>query len=430
MTLVGLDIDATRARAVSGPPAEAPLPLRLAEPNTELALALDLQGRVPVVGRAAWTLCRRLPDCACLDFLPHLGTPRLWRCGRHRLDAAKAMTLVLEQLARGLNRPDGVAAALPAYLSGDQVITLTRLADKARCRLAVTAPTPLAAALGAHDYLPWSGQALVLDVDGHALTWSALLLTDDSARLLATKSLPALGRAIWLGRLLDGVAGRCVRLSRRDPRESAEAEQYLYEQLLQLLDSPPVTGDSIELVVQSAQWYQRLMFSAADFHAFCAPLAQQAVAALKALLLATAAHGPAGVVLLTAAAGSLPGLTAALGAVLEQAPPEPPVQDDEEDFGQGLLPDEPSSGALHVLPADAVARGAHELAARVQQGKLRPGPLQGVPLPAARQASPPRLHTSQDAVSNRQRIPFPGGTTAGTNPAPPQPRRRTRPHDE
>src|SRR5271165_7112632 len=102
MTLVGLDIDATRARAVSGPAARAPMPLRLAEPHAALPLALSLQGRQATVGGAALALCRRLPDCACLDFLPHLGSPRVWRYRRHCLDAARALGLVLDHLGRYL----------------------------------------------------------------------------------------------------------------------------------------------------------------------------------------------------------------------------------------------------------------------------------------------------------------------------------------
>jgi hypothetical protein len=421
MTLVGLDIDSTRARAVSGPMAQMPLPVRLAEPNAELALALSLEGRQPVVGRAAWTLCRRLPDSACLDFLPYLDGTRVWRRGRHRLDASRALGLVLEHLARSLGRSQAVAAALPAYLTGDQVTALVRLADKARLRLNATTPTPLAAALGAHELLPWSGQALILDVDGHALTWSAVLLSDDSARLLASRSFRNLGRDVWLARLLDGVAGRCVRLSRRDPRESADAEQYLYEQLLQLVEVPPAAGQSAELVVQSAQWYQRLAFSPSDFVNFCDPLTRMVIGEMQAILAATAAHGPVGALLVTAPASSLPGVLAALQAVMHR--PETAPAGDEEDFGEGLLQEEPrAAGGVFVLAADAVARGAHDLAGRAQRGEVRGGALEAVPLPPTRGTAAPKLHTTtqDDSPRSRTRIPFPSGDSArGMEPAPP-----------
>jgi hypothetical protein len=431
MTLVGLDVDATRARAVSGPAAQAPQVLRLAEPHGELVLALDLQGRQPVLGRAALGVCRRLPDCACVDFLPHLGGPRQWRAGRHRLDAERALALVLDHLARGLGKVQTIAAAVPAYLSTDQVAALARLADKAHCRLSATAPTPLAAALGAHEYLPWSGQVLVLDVDGHALTWSALMVADDSARLLASQSWRHLGRGAWLSRLLDGVADRCVRLSRRDPRESAEAEQYLYDQLLPLVEGPPGKHPT-ELVLQSAQWYQRFSIAPGDFAAFCAPLAYQVVVEMKALLALTGVQGPLGAVLLAAPAAGLPGLTAALQAVLCQ--PAGEAAGDAEDLGAGLLPDEPLAvGGVHVLPADAVARGAHELAACVQRGQLRAGVRGAVPLPVVRRTIPPRLHAPDD--SRRTRLPFrgdgvPGDSSASAAAPLPAPRRRPRPHEE
>jgi hypothetical protein len=265
---------------------------------------------------------------------------------------------------------------------------------------------------------------LVLDVDGHALTWSALLLSDDSARMLATQSYRPLGRGAWLGRLLDGVANRCVRLSRRDPREGADAEQYLYEQLQQLVVQPPAAGQPAEVVLQSAQWYQRLAVSAGELAAYCAPLSSQAVAGLKSLLGATAGHGPVGTVLVSAAASGLPGLVAAVQAVLQPPSAETPVN--EEDFGEGLLGEETAAGTLRVLPADAAARGAHELAARVQRGEVRPGPQEAVPLPPARRTAPPRLHTSaQEPGRSRTRLPFPAGEAA-PHPA----RRRSHPAEE
>jgi hypothetical protein len=345
------------------------------------------------------------------------------------------MTLVLEHLARTLGKVQSCGAALPAYLSTDQTTTLARLAEKARCRLGVTVPTPLAAALGAPEYLPWSGQALVLDVDGHALTWSALLLADESARLLASQSWRHLGRGAWLSRLLNGVATRCVRLSRRDPRESADAEQYLYDQLLQVVGGP-ASSSAHEVVLQSGEWYQRLSIPASDFAAYCAPLAHQVVAEMQALLGMTAVQGPVGAVLLTAQAAGLPGLKDALQSVLYE-PPVEVLSDEDEDFGEGLLEDEPAAdGGVHVLPADAVARGAYELAARVQRGELRAGVRSAVPLPAGRRTVPPRLHAKNNERPSRTRIPFPtSDADTGTDPAAaaaplPQPRRRTRPQEE
>jgi hypothetical protein len=225
-----------------------------------------------------------------------------------------------------------------------------------------------------------------------------------------------------------------VRLSRRDPRESAEAEQYLYDQLVQVIEAPP-SHHPTELVLQSAQWYQRFSLAASDFARFCAVLVEQALAEMKSLLGLTAAQGSVGAVLLTAPAAGLPGLVATLQGLLNRPPEQ--VAASEEDFGEGLLPEElPAPAGVHVLPADAVARGAHELASHCQRGELRSGVLDAVPLPPARRMVPPKLHAGDTTLRGRTRIPFPlGEGLPGVDPstaAAPLPalRRRTRPHEE
>ena len=44
------------------------------------------------------------------------------------------------------------------------------------------------------EELPWSGLALVLDVDGHALTWSAVDVGAEQVRLVQTQAVPQLAR--------------------------------------------------------------------------------------------------------------------------------------------------------------------------------------------------------------------------------------------
>src|SRR5207244_1696593 len=149
---------------------------------------------------------------------------------------------------------------------------------------------PTAAAVAARDHLPWTGAALIVDVDGHALTWSVVTVEDDRARLADLRTSPRLGLGLWLRALLDGVAHRCVRMSRRDPRASAESEQALYEQLLAVLESGPREG-LIELNIQSPQWYQNLMLQAEELAGYTAPLAEQAAADARDYLAATAALG-------------------------------------------------------------------------------------------------------------------------------------------
>jgi hypothetical protein len=430
MTLVGLDLDATRARAVHGPASSTAAVLRLAEPHAELPLAVSLQGRQPQVGGAALALCRRLPDCACLDFLPHLGRPRVWSAGRHCLDAERALSLAFDHLARSLGKASGVTAALPAYLQAEQIELLTHLAGKARWRLLGTVPAPLAAARAAHDRLPWSGLALVLDVDGHALTWSAVAVSEDTARLAESQSFPPLARGAWLGRLLGGVAHRCVRQCRRDPCESAEAEQDLYAQLVQLLEEPPRGDQGANLVLQAGPWYQRLTFQTAELAAMCQPLVRQTLAALQGILQSLAGHGPIGAVVLTPAAAHLPGLAQALASAQEPTAPAPSAGGDE-DFGEGLLQEDGStSGRVHILGADAVSRAAHDLAVRVHRGDLPSGPLEAVPLPAPPGGAPlaPRPHDT-DVPSLRLRLP-PRGQTGMPRSEASAPRWRVQPHDD
>ncbi len=447
MTLVGLDLDATRARAVAGPAPSAAAVLRLGEPSqghgrqadrarnedADLPLAVSLEGRRPQVGRAALNLCRRLPDCACLDFLPHLGGPRVWVAGRHCLDATGALGLAFEHLARGFGKSHGVMVALPTYLVEDQVALLAQRAEKARWRLLGTVSGPLAAARAAQDHLPWAGLALVLDVDGHALTWSAVAVGNDSARLVASQSAPHLARGAWLGRLMAGIARRCIRQSRRDPCESAEAEQNLYDQLLHLLEAPPVGDQRADLALQAGTWYQRLSFQGAELAALCEPLVRQTLARLDDLLQSLAGRSPVGVMVLTPAAAHLPGLAAALQAASrERQRSEEAVRPADEDFGEGLLQEDAGSGHLHVLGPDAVARAAHELAVLVHRGDLPATHLESVPLPPGRAGNAATRTHDTDIPSLRLRLPPRADENGSPRPdgGSSAPRWRIQPHED
>ena len=101
--VVGLDLNAGRARAVYGPGAGAtPRFLALDDPYAELPLTISLEWRTPEVGRAGLALVRRMPHAVCADFLPALGQAREWRAGRNRLDAAAALALVATRLHQPL----------------------------------------------------------------------------------------------------------------------------------------------------------------------------------------------------------------------------------------------------------------------------------------------------------------------------------------
>jgi hypothetical protein len=342
-------------------------------------------------------LCRRSPHLACLDFLPYLGDDRLWDGGRHRLDAAGAFAFVCEHLQRKIGRAEGVTAALPPYFSAAQAALLANVAGRARWRLLGSVPSPIAVALAAHEHLPWSGQAVVVDLDGYALTLSAVAVHNDMARVMHMNPISQLARGVWLCRLLDCAALRCIRLSRRDPRESADTEQALFDQLAALLDRR-LGDEPAEMVLQTPHWYQHLKFSPGDLSAFSAPLVQRTLGELQLFQADIASFGTVGAVLLTGAAARLPGLAAAVNELILHTDEEPPDDEEDADFGEDLVEENMLSARIHVLDDDAVARAAFDLALRQNRGDLPRGHLDCAPLPgssaadAANDRGPARLY--------------------------------------
>src|SRR5262249_48317402 len=127
-TLIGLDLNATRARAVVGAVEDVPELAALEPPRADLPLALSLEGE-PAVGVAGPRLARRLPHLAQRGFLPELGQPKP-SCGtvgrpcHKRLDGTSATVLALEHLFATLHPCKGVFCALPPYLSVAQASLL------------------------------------------------------------------------------------------------------------------------------------------------------------------------------------------------------------------------------------------------------------------------------------------------------------------
>ncbi len=370
--------------------------LPLGEGADELAVGLSLEERTPAVGQRATQLRRQKPHCACLDFLGHLGTRKEWTCGRHRMDALQALHHILQHVHATISPARGILMALPAYLTEQQQILVSQLAAKNRWRWLGSVATPLAAAYAVHEQLAFKGVVQVVDLDGHALTFSAIAVDTQRMRWLDTLAAPQLAEHVWLLRLLNGVANRCIRRTRRDPRESAETEQDLYDQLTHILKPNP--GDKlIELVLQTPHWYQNLMLHPDELRGICEPLVQQTVAEWRAFRDTLQEHGRCTGLLLTAQAARLPGLVAGLQAALSEPAPEPQkLADDEEDFGANLLlfhDADDSSAPVHVLTGDAISRSAHHLAARMQRGDLPHGHLDSIRLPSAHgdDLGPPRL---------------------------------------
>lgn len=391
MTLLALDLNATRIRAALGGAGEEAHTVPLEGQEGELPLAVCLEGRYPEVGRAATGLCRRSPHLACLNFLPHLGQRREWAGDRQRLDAGRALTLAFEQAASACGRHQTAAAAVPGYLSTEQVALLRKLANHARLRLQGTVDVALAATLAAHAQQPWTGLALVADADDHALTWSVVAAEGGAARVLQTQPQTALGLAAWKERLLSVLADTFIRKSRRDPRDSADAEQLLFDQLDGVL-AICADGQQVEVAVQAPQWSHSLVLGPQDLEVACAGLRDRAVSAFSGLCSTALRQGTPRAVVLTAAAGRLPGLAAALEQLLsELALPEQSGAAD--DFGDGLLADAAAPPTLRVLHEEAICQAVHELAAGLHREALAPGHLAVVPLPdaPAADAGPARL---------------------------------------
>ena len=350
MHLIGLDLNATRVRGVSGP-AEIP-PRSLPLDGGDLPLAVSLENRRPEVGRAGLALCRRSPHLACLGFLALLGDKRQWGTGRRRLDAEKALALVFDHLRPACKSAQSLVAALPAYFTSAQAELTAKLATKAKLPWLGSVSAPLAVVLAAHLERPCGGRTLVVDVDDHALTWTAVEAADDRAFILTTQNSTALNLLTWKRRLLDALADRCIRHSRRDPRESAQAEQFLYDQLERVLDAC-WQGQVVEVVIRAPTWFQNLTLRPEETLGFCAPLAAHAVKEIGQTH-GLPSSGDWETAFVTEAAGRLPGLVPALQDWLEEQAP------------------------VMVLPPNAVARAAHELAVRVSERSVPADPLHTV----------------------------------------------------
>jgi hypothetical protein len=132
-------------------------------------------------------------------------------------------------------------------------------------------------------------------------------------RLLSAAAWPKLARRLWKDRLLDALADRCVRLCRRDPRDSAEAEQRLYDQLDAALERVRY-GQPVGFGVRAAHWFQDLVVPPAEFDAACAKFTKAGVAGVTELAQTCGLPEPPRAVWLTPAAGTLPGFAAGLYA--------------------------------------------------------------------------------------------------------------------
>jgi FHA domain len=403
MTLLGLDLNATRARAVRGPAGEYPRGLPLEPPDQDLPMVLSLQNYRPEVGRSGLRLVRNLPHLTCAGFFTHLGkngsTMKRWHAGRHHLDSSQALAIVWKQLEFASAKSKGTVLALPAYLTRVQAELASSLGAKHHVKILGSLSSLLAAALAGYAEQAWVGAVLVLDIDDHALSMGLVRATDSQAHLVEARHFPELGLKVWEDRLINALADSCVLQSRRDPRDVPQAEQALFDQLDELLEAG-ADGRTMQLAVEAPQWYQNLLVDPMQTSGFCAHLARQTAHAVGTFMHLFASEEPPAFLLLTAKAGRLPGLAARLRLQMEEAPgrsqefvikPRTYL----EDFGEGLLQEAGGQFAsVAILNPEAQARAAHGLGASFLREELPSGHqdvIAPLPLPLALEDGPARL---------------------------------------
>ncbi|MBX3399644.1 MAG: hypothetical protein KF873_12950 [Gemmataceae bacterium] len=373
--LLGLDMTASRIRglAVAGGHTN---PVSLDRTTDELPLFINLEPRVPDVGRSGYAAARKHPHLVCSNFLPQLGQTREWRGTRATLTPESALAAAFEKIRPAvLAEADAAAIALPSYLVAPQVKALREIAAKAKFPAIGTASAPLAVAahraklvlkprkpssapnpewvvpIRPQDAGP--GEIVFVDADEFALSAAVVSIQPAEARLLSLAAWPKLSMKVWKDRLIDSLSDRCVRLCRRDPRDSADAEQSLFEQLDAALEkvrqAQPVT-----LVLRGEKWYQDLVQQPTDFDSHCAPLIKSAAENLREIVANAGAAAPPRAVWLTDSAAKLPGLAA---AIFQNASERTEVA---------------------VLPPDAVTEAAAALHARWQADRLPRVHLDGI----------------------------------------------------
>jgi hypothetical protein len=396
MTLLALDWNATRVRAVLAEAGSHALPVPLEPPALELPLAISLEKATPEVGAVALRQCRSAAHWVCGAFLHHLtmqlGQGQRWQVGRHSLDAHGACELVWQKLNHLAASATGIMLTVPGYMQPFQANVLCRLGNRAPRPSGVvlgSVPTLLTAALAALTERFWQRSVLVIDADDHALTLGWVKALTDKAHLVESRSFTQLGVGFWKEHLLNRLSDLCVRQHRRDPRDAPQAEQSLYDQLEPLTDAA-LKRQAIELGVQGQQWFKHLQVHPEQTIGFCATLARQAAQEAERLLVCwPASELPRGIVM-THQASRLPGLVEAMQALTLPGPTaetKMPTSNDtnyhDDDFGEDLMfSDAESHGRVLVLPPEAPARAAHGLAEAFRKGAPGRHLETIIPLPA------------------------------------------------
>jgi molecular chaperone DnaK (HSP70) len=348
VTHTALDLNADRIWALSGSGGQGPRVDRIEGEHSELPLVLSLEGRNVEVGHAGTRLVRKSPHQVCAGFLPRLGQNCEWHHGRHRLGPNGALKHVFARLAEALPNRLAMAIALPAYLANAQVNLLVQTAREAGLPILGALPRNLAAGLASYADHPWHDLGIVVDVDDHALTLGIFRPNDADLCTMGQKALPQLGLKAWRERLMAAIADRCIRTSRRDPRECPDADQMVYEQLDRVFEACSQNRPA-SLEVQGSQWFQTVVLTPAEAAAATMALARHTAEEIHAALAWAEQQLTSASIYFTAGVGRLPGLAAAVYQRCE------------------------NKAAVAVLPASAAALAAYELCRRIHKGDLAAG---------------------------------------------------------
>lgn len=388
--LIGVDLNASRLSATMAVNGQAK-PIALTAAHPDLILMVNLETRQVGLGPI-----RKSPHLICSNFLSQLGLPHEWRGPRYTFTPESALRASFEALRQSLSRlGTQFALTLPSYLTPAQIKCVLDAASAAKLTLTTTSTSSLAiAAHRAESVLApgretpprekpdWvvpmrplpsgPGVAVIVDVDESCLFASAVQVNESEVRILASGHWPSCSLRFWRDRLLDAISDRCVRLCRRDPRDSGAAEQGLYDAIEDALDRSR-RGQTVTLAARADRWYQDLTLTPADLESFSAEQTKQASRLLGEMLSSLALPVPPKAVWLSAKAAALPGLATAL---YEQSP---------------------EGTEVAVLPVEAAAEAAAALDARARSGQLSASHHDGV-MPLHRVAEPPLIRSTAAAT--------------------------------
>ena len=393
---VGIDLTSTRIRTVvsgSGPDR----PILLDAPDIDLSLVVNLDRKPLDVGRVGYAAIRKAPHHVCANFLPYVTESKSWKAGRQSLSADAALGVAFAKIAPGIvNEAEAIGLAIPAYLTPPQAMACAGTAAANKLPIAGTVVASLAVVAERADAIlkgdPHAeetddrpgivpirfgpggpGSAVVIEVDDHALSASVVWVDRGEARLLLTAAWPKLSLRAWKDCLIDSISDRCVRLCRRDPRDSADAEQSLFEQLDAAMEQA-TTNRPAAFHLRAAHWYQDLVQQPSEFDAVCLPFVNRVITGLTELIYSSGVPAPPRAIWTTFAASKLPGLATA------------------------IYENSAESTTVATLSADAVAAAAARLAPRWLTGELPRTHLDAI-IPIA--LATPAL-TARETVSARR----------------------------